>query len=77
MRDYNIYEVEEILKSADSSQLRSTGHVLDKWFERDFSLDYISYCLLNEIPLGINKTNENRFLLIYPHNKKKSKDFYL
>ena len=42
-------------------------NILDNWFERDYNLNYVANCLVNEVPLSISKTCENRFKLIYPH----------
>lgn len=77
MFDYNIEDAQRILKSFDSADLRLDDHVLVNWFERDVSFDYIFNFLRYQIPLGISKTMENRFKLIYPHEKITSKDFYI
>lgn len=77
MLDYNIEDAQRILKSFDYSNLRLEDHVLDNWFERDNDFSYIYDCLSNAMLLGISKTTENRFKLIYPHNKSNSKDFYI
>ena len=77
MFDYNIEDAQRILKSFDSADLRLDDHVLVNWFERDVSFDYIFNCLRCKIPLSISKTMENRFKLVYPHEKIKSKDFYI
>lgn len=45
-------------------------HILDNWFERDYNLNYVANCLVNEVLLSISKTCENRFKLIYPHEIK-------
>lgn len=45
-------------------------HILDNWFERDYNLNYVANCLVNEVHLSISKTCENRFKLIYPHEIK-------
>jgi hypothetical protein len=44
-------------------------HTFYNWFERDYNLNYVANCLVNEVPLSISKTCENRFKLIYPHEK--------
>ena len=67
----------EILGSASSLEISIHPHILDNYFERDYSLNYVLECLLNKIPLSISKTCENRFLLIYPHETIKSKDLYV
>ncbi len=51
-------------------------HILDNWFERDYNLNYVANCLVNEVPLSISKTCENRFKLIYPHENKND-DLYI
>ena len=45
--------------------------------EADRNLNYVNDCLINEIPFGINKTSENRFKLIYPHEKINTLDLYI
>lgn len=77
MMDYNIEDVQRILKSQNLQSIKNTPHVLDNWFERGYDFNYVNNCLLNEMPLGINKTKENRFKLIYPHEKSVSKDLYV
>lgn len=77
MRNYNIKEAQRILKSQDSQSITLVNHVLDNWFERDYNLNYVNDCLINEIPLGIIKTRENRFKLIYPHDKISTRDLYI
>lgn len=44
-------------------------HILDNWFERDYNLNYVANCLVNEVPLSISKTCENR-LNLFIHMKK-------
>ena len=44
-------------------------HILDNWFERDYNLNYVANCLVNEVPLSISKTCENRLNLLI-HMKK-------
>ena len=44
--------------------------------ERNIKIEYITKCLTNLTPLGITKTRENRFKLIYPH-KQASEDLYI
>lgn len=51
-------------------------HTFYNWFERDYNLNYVANCLVNEVPLSISKTCENRFKLIYPHEKNKN-DLYI
>ena len=43
----------------------------------DINFDYLYDCLSSRMLLGISKTTENRFKLIYPHEKLKSKDLYI
>ena len=47
------------------------------WFERGFTHEYISKCLFEKIPLGINKTSENRFKLIYSNEINRNMDLYI
>ncbi len=77
MRDYNIDEAREILKNHDPDDLRIIPHFQERWLERDFEIDYVVDCLLNEIPLSISKTMVNHFKLIYPHETKPSMDLYV
>ena len=77
MFDYNIEGARRILKSFDSVDLRLDNHILDNWFEREINLDYILVCLKDKMILSISKTSENRFKLIYPHEKLKTKDLYI
>ncbi|MDO5832696.1 MAG: hypothetical protein Q4Q14_07630 [Methanobrevibacter sp.] len=77
MFDYNIEDAQRILKSFDSVDLRFDDHMLDNWFERKINFDYVFNCLKNEMILSISKTSENRFKLIYPHEKLKTKDLYV
>ena len=77
MFDNNIEDAQRILKSFDYSYLRFEDHVLDNWFKRDLNFNYIFDCLSSKMLLSISKTRENRFKLIYPHEKIKTKDFYI
>ena len=77
MKDYNIDEAREILKSQNPDDLKIIPHVEKRWLERDFEINYLVNCLLNNIPLSISKTYYNRFKLIYPHETKTSKDLYV
>lgn len=74
MRDYNIDEAREILKSQDPNNLKIIPHVEERWLERNFKINYTVDCLVNNIPLSISKTNYNRFKLIYPHETKPTMD---
>ena len=77
MRDYNIDEAWEILKSQSPNNLKIIPHVEERWLERDFEINYTVDCLLNTIPLAISKTFHNRFKLIYPHETKPTMDLYV
>ena len=77
MFDYSIDDAQRILKSFDNADLRLDDHILDNWFEREINFDYIFDCLKDKMLLGISKTSENRFKLIYPHEKLKTKDLYI
>ena len=77
VRDYNIDEAREILKSQDPNNLKIIPHVEERWLERDFKINYTVDCLINKIPLSISKTNYNRFKLIYPHETKPTMDLYV
>ena len=68
VRDYNIDEAREILKSQDPDNLKIIPHVEERWLERDFESNYTVDCLINKIPLSISKTYYNRFKL-YIHMK--------
>ena len=77
VRDYNIDEAREILKSQDPDNLKIIPHVEERWLERDFEINYTVDCLLNKVPLSISKTYYNRFKLIYPHETKSTMDLYV
>ena len=66
MRDYDIDEARDILKSQNPVNLKIIPHVEERWLERDFEINYTVDCLLNTVPLSISKTYYNRFKLIYP-----------
>ncbi len=78
MIDYNIQEAQDILKNYNPNLLRFDKHIFKDWFERGYTHQYdVAECLFEKIPLGINKTTENRFKLIYPHEKNKNMDLYI
>lgn len=77
MRDYDIDEDRDILKSQDPVNLKIIPHVEERWLERDFEINYTVDCLLNTVPLSISKTFYNRFKLIYPHETKSTMDLYV
>ena len=77
MRDYDIDEARDILKSQDPVNLKIIPHVEERWLERDFEINYTVDCLLNKVPLSISKTYYNRFKLIYPHETKSTMDLYV
>ena len=77
VRDYNIDEAREILKSQDLDNLKIIPQVEERWLERDFKINYTVDCLINKIPLSISKTYNNRFKLIYPHETKPTMDLYV
>lgn len=77
MRDYDIDEARDILKSQDPVNLKIIPHVEQRWLERDFEINYTVDCLLNKVPLSISKTYHNRFKLIYPHETKSTMDLYV
>lgn len=76
VRDYNIDEAREILKSQDPDNLKIIPHVEERWLERDFKINYTVDCLINKIPLSISKTYYNRFKLI-SHETKPTMDLYV
>ena len=77
MFDYSVDDAQRILKSCDDADLRLDNHILDNWFGREINFDYIFDCLKYKMLLSISKTSENRFKLIYPHEKLKTKDLYI
>lgn len=77
MRDYNIDEAREIMKNHHHNDLVITSHFEERCLYRKLDINYIVNCLLNEIPLSISKTTNNRFKLIYPHETKSSMDLYV
>ena len=77
LKDFNIDEAREILSSHNPEDLKIISHMEERWVVREFDINYIVNCLLNEIPLSISKTMPNRFKLIYPHRTRKTKDWYV
>ena len=73
--DYDTDQAREILKNCED--IRIIDHVLENWFERGTDFNYIVECIKLKVPLAIIKTMENRFKLIYPHNKKTKHDLYI
>ena len=73
--DYDIDQAREIIKNCGN--IRINDHYLDNWLERGSELSYIEECIKNKVPLAIVKTMENRFKLIYHHNKKLKNDLYI
>lgn len=60
MINFNIEDVQNILRKCNVNDLVVHPHILDNWFERDYNLNYVANCLVNEVPLSISKTCENR-----------------
>ena len=77
MFDYDLTEAQMIIKESDPNLLEFDGHIFKNWFERDYTHEYVAECLFSKTPLGIVKTMENRFKLIYPHNKNDNLDLYI
>jgi len=50
---------------------------LKRSVQRKVPIKYIEKCIKSIEPLGISKTMENRFMLIYPHETKSSEDVYI
>lgn len=69
MINFNIEDVQNILRKCNVNDLVVHPHILDNWFERDYNLNYVANCLVNEVPLSISKTCENRLNLCI-HMKK-------
>ncbi|WP_295870622.1 hypothetical protein [uncultured Methanobrevibacter sp.] len=69
MINFNIEDVQNILRKCNVNDLVVHPHILDNWFERDYNLNYVANCLVNEVPLSISKTCENR-LNLFIHMKK-------
>lgn len=69
MINFNIEDVQNILRKCNVNDLVVHPHILDNWFERDYNLNYVVNCLVNEVPLSISKTCENR-LNLFIHMKK-------
>lgn len=51
-------------------------HILDNWFERDYNLNYVANCLVNEVPLSISKLVKI-VLNLFIHMKNKNDDLYI
>lgn len=77
MRDYDIDEARNILKSQEPEELNIIPHVVKRWLERDIDINYVVDCLLHKVPLSISKTTHNRFKIIYPHETKPTQDLYV
>lgn len=77
MKDYNINEAINIINAQNPNTLQIVPHLQQRELERDFELNYLIECLLNQIPLSISKTTHNRFKLIYPHETKPTLDLYI
>jgi len=73
--DYDTDQAREIIKTCEN--IRISPHVLENWLNRGIDFNYIEDCLNNKVPLGNNKTWENRFKLIYPHKTKPNEDLYI
>jgi hypothetical protein len=73
--DYSLEDAFLILKECDD--FRIINHALNRTNVREVTIGYIEKCLKSLEPLGINKTRENRFSLIYPHETKSSEDLYI
>ena len=77
MKDYDINETLKIIQSQTMHTLKIIPHLQQRELERDFKINYLINCILNQIPLGISKTYYNRFKIIYPHETKPSLDLYI
>ena len=77
MINYNIQEAQDIIKNHNPNSLQFDKHIFKNWFERGYTHKYTAKCLLEKIPLGINKTTENRFKLIYPNEINRNMDLYI
>jgi len=73
--DYNLEEAFIILKKCEDFKI--IPHALNRINLREVKIEYIEKCLNSFEPLGINKTRENRFSLIYPHETRQSEDLYI
>jgi len=73
--DYSLEDAFDILK--ECTDFRIIKHALNRTNVRGITIEYIEKCLKSLKPLGINKTRENRFSLIYPHETKSSEDLYI
>ncbi|MEA4956131.1 hypothetical protein SDC9_03512 [bioreactor metagenome] len=73
--DYDLEQALDIIKNC--GDIRIIDHVLNNWFHRSIDFNYIEKCICNKIPLGITKTRENRFKLIYPDKNKTMHDLYI
>lgn len=61
----------------ECDDFRIIKHALNRINIREITIEYIEKSLKSLEPLGINKTRENRFSLIYPHETKSSEDLYI
>ena len=73
--DYDTDQARKIIKKC--KDVKISPHVLENWLERGIDFNYVEECLTTKVPLGNNKTMENRFKLIYPHKTKPSEDLYI
>ena len=73
--EYSLEDAFDILK--ECTDFRIINHALNRTDVRRIPIEYIEKCLKSLKPLGINKTRENRFSLIYPHETKSTEDLYI
>ncbi|MCC7553116.1 MAG: hypothetical protein KO202_01300 [Methanobacteriaceae archaeon] len=79
MTDYNIYDAKNVLESLKDNiyGIKKIPHYEEKANERDVDFNIVNSKLVDEIPVGIQKTlyHSERFELIYEYNKKE--DLYI
>ena len=79
MKDYDVEDVVEILKSLDINNIsedsfRDTRHVIYSNNYRNWDNNLIYDSLLNKQHVGVLKSDYNSFKIFYEHPVKKSKD---
>lgn len=65
MKDYNLYQVSKILQETNINNVQIRRHVLDNYFDRNYTLEDIENSFNNKIPVSITKENYDKFKILY------------
>ena len=63
--------LQNLIKVNSIDKLELTNHFIKRSIIRHISIDYVKEMLLNEEPLGLLSSYENRFKVFYPSENKK------